>query len=65
MINTKKVRELMEERNITARALASMTGVGESMMSYIIHGFREPNVRTLALMAKALGCTLDELVLEV
>ena len=65
MVNTKKVKELMEERNITARSLASMTGVGESMMSYIIHGFREPNVRTLALMAKALGCKLDDLVIEI
>lgn len=62
MINTEKIRELIAERNVTSRELASFAGVSEAMMSYIVQGKREPNVKTLQLMACKLDVTVDELL---
>lgn len=62
MVNHKKIASLIKERGLVHKELAETVGISEAMMSYIIKGFREPNVATLARIARALGCSVDELI---
>lgn len=62
MINGERIRELMKERGILGKTLASRVGVSEPMISFIFDGLREPSVGVLVRIATELGCTLDELV---
>ena len=64
MLNGEKIRVLMHSKEMTSRQLAMRIGISESMMSYILQGLREPNVRTLVRIASELGCTVDEIVLK-
>lgn len=62
MIAHEKIKELMKEKGISSIQLATAVGVSQAMMSYILNGLREPNVATLARMAKMLECTVDDLL---
>ena len=64
MVNAQKIRELMQEKGIQNKEMAEAVGVSEPMMSYIASGLREPNVRTLALVAHKLDVTVDELLIS-
>lgn len=64
MVNGKKIKLLMNKKNISNREMASTIGVSESMMTYITQELREPNVTILARIAKKLDCTMDELVIS-
>lgn len=62
MVNAQKIKELMQEKGIANKEMAETVGVSEAMMTYITRGLREPNVRTLALVAHKLDVTVDELL---
>ena len=62
MVNAQKIKELMQEKGIANKEMAETVGVSEAMMTYITRGLREPNVRTLALIAHKLDVTVDELL---
>lgn len=55
---------LLFKKNRTARELAEAVGVGETLMSFILNGKRDPTVRVLVEIAKYLNCTVDELVIR-
>lgn len=64
MINCERIKELMGEREIKNKDLAARVGISDAMMSYILDGLREPNVRTLVHIANALECTVDSIVIR-
>ena len=62
MVAYEKIVELMKEKGISSKELASTVGISEPMMSYVLRGLREPNVTTLVRISRVLGCTVDNLV---
>ncbi len=61
-MNTKKVLQLLSERDITQRDLAKKVGVSEAFMSYILKGYKTPSIMVLKRMAECLCVTVDELI---
>ena len=64
MVNSEKIKELMQAKSLKSKELALRVGVGETMMSYILNGLREPNVATLVRIARELGVTVDDLIVQ-
>ena len=64
MIDSEKIKTLMEKKKIKSSEMACAVGVSGAMMTYITQGLREPNVTTLARIAAKLGCTVDELIVK-
>ena len=64
MVNHGKIKELVEKKGIVQKDMAAAVGVSEAMMCYIINGLREPSVTILSRIAKVLGCTTAELIIE-
>ncbi len=64
MVNGRRIKDLMKEKGIQGKEMARTVGVSEAMMSFIIQGLREPNVATLARIARALDVPVDELILK-
>ena len=62
MVAYEKIVELMKEKGISSKELASTVGISEPMRSYVLRGLREPNVTTLVRISRVLGCTVDNLV---
>lgn len=56
------IREIRKTRGWSGEELADRTGISVSTIRYIENGHGVPAIATLCLIAKALGCTLDELV---
>ncbi|MBR2908061.1 MAG: helix-turn-helix transcriptional regulator [Clostridia bacterium] len=63
MVNGEKIAALMKKKNITCTRMAEIAGVSVAMITFITQGKREPNIKTLALIAKELGCTVDDLLI--
>lgn len=60
-----KLKEIMEEKSITANALEKRSGVKVSSVQNIIYGrSKNPGIDTVKAIAKALGCTLYDLLEE-
>ena len=59
-----KLREIRTKKNISQKELASTLNVNSNNISRYETGEREPNLKTLRKLAKALDCTIDELVEE-
>ena len=57
-----KIRERREALQMTQEDLSVECGVGRSFISRIEANTKHPNVMLLARIAKALRCTMDELV---
>ena len=55
MIGPQKFRNLRASKGMTTRALAKEAGVSTETINAIEHGRRQPQVRTLDKIAKALG----------
>jgi DNA-binding XRE family transcriptional regulator len=55
MIDPQKFRNLRASKGMTTRALAKEAGVSTETINAIEHGRRQPQVRTLDKIAKALG----------
>lgn len=58
-MNIKKFRE---KKGITQQELAAVLGVGQSTVAMWESNKSLPRVDTLKAIAKALGCTIDELL---
>ena len=57
-----KIRERREALEMTQEDLSVEVGVGRSFICKIETGAKHPNVVLLQRIAKALRCTMDELV---
>lgn len=57
-----RIQRVLDERGISRKEFAAMTGLTEAAVSRYITGQREPRAITLAVIANALGVTTDELL---
>jgi transcriptional regulator with XRE-family HTH domain len=62
MVNGRKIGKMLKEKGIDQKTMAARVGIGATMMSYIVTGFKQPSVEVLARIAKELECTVDELI---
>ena len=58
------VRQLRKKANLTQNTLGEMVGIGHSMLCQIEKGTKIPSLGVALSIAKALGCTVDELCRE-
>lgn len=59
----KRVRELRQAKGLSQEELAFKAGVHRTYLGGIERGERNPSLRNIAAIAKALGVTLSELFL--
>lgn len=64
ILDTAKLKALLEEKHITQRELAEKAGVTEQAMSRHVNGTRTPRLTTYAAMTQALGIDIDDLLVE-
>ncbi len=57
----KKVRQNREKKEITQEKLAEFSGLDPTYISGIERGLRNPGIRNVAKIAKALGLTTSQL----
>lgn len=57
-----KIREILEERNIKQKDVASAIGIYTSTMSQYVTGVREPDIETLIKLADYFGVSVDYLI---
>lgn len=58
-----RLKELREARGLSQRKLAKLADVSDTCIKdHELGKYMAPNLMTICLLAKALGCTLDELV---
>jgi transcriptional regulator with XRE-family HTH domain len=60
-INNTKLRKLREDRGYSVRGLAREAGVSTETVYSVEHGRRQPSVRTLGKLARALGVEAKDL----
>lgn len=58
----KKLKELMEKKNVTQAELAEIAGVSQPFMSYLIKGYKTPSVPVLKRIADYFGVTMESLI---
>lgn len=58
----KRIQSLLDDRNISRKEFAAMTGLTEAAISRYCAGMREPKSITLANIANALNVSVDELL---
>jgi len=56
----KKIRQLRKQYNLSMNELAKLAGVGQSTLSYIESGKRQPSLEVLERICKALNITMSE-----
>jgi transcriptional regulator with XRE-family HTH domain len=61
MIDPQKVRQLRKSKGMTTRSLAREAGISTETLNAIEHGRRQPQVRTLGKLARALGVAAKDL----
>lgn len=59
---TYRIKEMLDEKNISQKQLSEITGITESAISHYIKGDRVPRGTNLVKIAKALGTTADDLL---
>lgn len=64
MINTDRLRELMNGKDMSQRDLGNELGVTEQMVHYILQGKKIPSLAVYSDMCRVLGVSMDELVKE-
>ncbi len=57
-----RIQNLLDEQGISRKEFAAMTGLTEAAISRYCTGAREPKSVTLAVIANALGVSVDELL---
>lgn len=60
----KKLKKLLEDKNITQKQLAEAAGVTQPFMSNVLKGYKIPSANVLKRMADYLGVTIDYLLEE-
>lgn len=62
-MNTRKIKDLMKEKNMSIYRLSKETGISDSLLGKILNGKVEnPRIQTVKQIAKALSVTIDEIV---
>ena len=62
MLNRAELRRKMEEAGLSQAALGEAVGVSQQMIAHILMGRKRPTLELAVGMARALGCTVDELL---
>lgn len=57
-----KIKNLMEQKNVSQAELAENVGVSQAFVSYMLSGYKMPSVALLKRIADYLEVTIDELV---
>lgn len=60
----KNIKDRRMKKNITQQVFAEQVGIGQSMLAQIERGSKLPNIILAAAIAKALDCTMEELIEE-
>ena len=60
----KNIRNLREERDMKQKELAEKVGVTQAMICWVERETKNPSLQLGVEIAKALGCTVDELLKE-
>jgi len=61
-MNTRKIKDLMKEKNMSIYRLSKETGISDSLLGKILNGKVEnPRIQTVKQIAKALNVTIDEI----
>ncbi|NQT36216.1 MAG: helix-turn-helix transcriptional regulator [Planctomycetes bacterium] len=55
---------LMAQRDLTAKQVVARTGLDERTIKGIVNGTNKPHARTIHRLAKGLGISVDELLLD-
>ena len=62
-MNTRKIKDLMKEKNMSIYRLSKETGISDSLLGKILNGKVEnPRIQTVKQIAKALNVKKDEIV---
>lgn len=64
MVDGAKIKRMMDSMNITQEEMAEEACISGGMMSYIINGKKSPNIETVVIIAKRLGCKVDDLLVK-
>ena len=59
---TYRIKEMLDEKNISQKQLSEMTGITESAISHYVKGDRIPRGANLVKISRALGTTTDDLL---
>lgn len=62
MLNRAELRRKMEASGTTQAALGEAVGVSQQMIAHILTGRKHPTLELAVSIARALGCTVDELI---
>ena len=62
MLNRAILRQKLEEKGLSQAALGEAVGVSQSMIGHILAGIKRPTLELAVGIARALGCTVDELL---
>ena len=63
-LNVRRIKQLMQMRNITQAELAEELGLSGAMVTYFMKGLKVPSLLTLVRIADYFDVTLDELVIR-
>ena len=55
------LKNIMDQRGVTAAELSKITGIGKSNFSNWRHATSKPGVKTMQVLAEALDCTIEDL----
>lgn len=64
MVDGDKIRSLRKAANLTQAELGEEVGVSQNAINFFENGLKDPQVKVLARIAKRLGCTVDELIIN-
>jgi transcriptional regulator with XRE-family HTH domain len=59
-VNPTRLRDLRQARGLSVRGLAKEAGVSTETIYSVEHGRRQPSVRTLGKIARALGVEVKD-----
>ncbi len=61
-MNRKRIKALMEEKEMTQKELADVAGVSQPFMSYLLRGYKVPSVPVLKRIAEYFGVPMESLI---
>ena len=62
-MNTERIKELMESKDMSIYRLSKETGISDSLLGKILSGkVKDPRISTVKQIAKALDVKIDEIV---
>ena len=61
---SKNLKQIMQEKGITLSELSRITGIGKSSISQYLSGKNIPTSERIKVIADALGCAVEDLIVE-